>query len=545
MSTVTLSVATECAEAVLGAPITGRSFAALAIGLSTVAAVLAWRFAKPGQAVPWSGPVRSSIVSGMVVPALLLIVLLPKFLWESFNGYGAHAFEAARLLLHQPFPFWSSDAGAISRYPGVTTALSSYPVAWFVRLFGPVEASARLPYLLFLAAGLFPGLLRLIEVGRGDRVTPVVPWLVWVGLLGFTLAMAFSATHNPYHADIALPGAQDALLMGWFLGFVVAFVESSGPGMILFGILTFSTSPAGLVLLGLWMAAATGFLRPLPRRPLFLTVILVAGCVLASRFAPLVLELLGQPGPGGEHSAKGLADRLLNIQVRDWRRALFVLLPCGILPALSLLLWHRMDRLSRAVAALAVAQFFFFYFQRKTSLHYFVPAMVLPIAVGWRLWPDRIGGRLVPAVAVVTALVAAVLSLPGNTRPHLAAREIGAGLEDRRSDYDVSGPVAFRRSELLSELFARDGGPGVPESRYGGSPLSWLYYAHRVADGEKAYLLQGIADGPPLGGRLLAAGDDGAVWVLDEAALARDEERRLPHSIARVYHLNKSSDHTR
>ena len=81
-----------------------------------------------------------------------------------------------------------------------------------VRLFGEVEASVRLPYLLFLAAGLFPGMVLLIEHGRKAASTASI-WLTWAALAVFTVVMAFNATYSPYHADIALPGAAAGALL--------------------------------------------------------------------------------------------------------------------------------------------------------------------------------------------------------------------------------------------------------------------------------------------------------------------------------------------
>lgn len=544
-STVLLSIGVEVCEAMRGAPLSARGFGFLALGVTIATAVVSWWVGKPRGDAARHSTDWQTLLSAALVPLLVLTALLPKFLWESFNGDGAHAFEAARLLLHQPVPFWSPEAGAMSNYPGVTTALSTFAVSWFVRLFGAIEASARLPYLLFVSAGLFAGLMSLIEVGRTERTSPKVPWLVWAGLIGFTLAMAFSATHNPYHADIALPGAQDALLMGWFLGFAVAFLEGRVGLMALFGLLTYTTSPAGAILLGLWILAAAALLRPMPRGVLGRAILVVIGCVVLAKAVPYLVEASGYAGPGGEHEAGNLAHRLLDLQFLDWRRLLFVLVPGGILPALSVLAWRRLDPVGRTVAAVAVVEFLFFYFQRRTSLHYFVPAMVLPIVTCWRLWQDGYGTRWMPPVAVLLAGFATVVSLPENLQPHTAAREVGSRLAILDSDYARSGPAAFRRSELLSQLFPRDRGPGVPEQAYGGSPLSWLYYGFHAPGDSPAYVLQPSRNPGPEAGRLIATEGDATLWVVNEEMLMHDRGLRLPHGIARIYHLNKHSDHTR
>jgi hypothetical protein len=438
----------------------------------------------------------------------------------------------------QPVPIWAPEAGAMANYPGVTTFLSSYPTARIVRLFGEVEASARIPYLLF-AAGLFAGLVRTIEIGRLDRARPEYPWLVTAGLAVFTVVMAFSATYNPYHADLGLPATQDALVIAWFLGFAASFVASQPLGIAGFGLLTYFTSPAGTILLGLWVLGAALLLRPFPRRALLVAAGTVAVGVAAGRAAPALLAALGLPRPGTEHAAGGLMERLLRIDGRDWRRLAFLVIPGGILPALSLLAWRRMDGVARTLAAVALAQFAFFYVQRRSSLHYYAPAMVLPIAICWRTLPEIWKGRLLPIGGALAAAAALLVSLPGNARPHLGARAVGAGIVDRRSGYDAVEASAFRRSELLSEIFPRDSHRSVPDSSYGGSPLSWLYYAHRGNPGDPAYVLQDEADPPPPGGRLVASKHGVALYVVDEAILRRDRGRVLPPSIARVYRLSK------
>lgn len=540
LATVGVSLVVEAFEAVAGAPLLGRGFAAEALALSVAAGLVAIvRAGRGGVAVPreGSGPV---VAAGLALVVALLVGLLPKFLWESFNGDGAHAHEAARLLLFQAVPFWPAGAGNVGNYPGVATFLASYPTAWFLRLFGEVEAASRLPYLLFLGAGLYPALLAAIEVARSERLRPSVPWLVALGLAVFSVVMAYSATYNPYHADIALPATQDALVLAWFLGFAVAFVERRPAALAGFGALSYFTSPAGLVLLGFWIIAAFLFL-PGHRRGWVLGGLgVVAACVLLGRLAPGMLAALGLPQPGLEHSTGGLAKRFLDLQWRQWRRVLFVVIPGGIVPALSLLLWRRLDPVARTLAAVTAAQFALFYVQRRSSLHYFAPAMVLPIAVCWRTLPAA-GRRWVVPAAAAAAVLALIGSVPRAAGAHTAARAVGTRLEDRLGGYDEGDPRVFRRSELLSRLFFRDSHRAVPDSGYGGSPLSWIYYAHRARAGRAAYVLQAEADPAPIGGRLIAAADSAALYVVDDAAYEQDRTARYPRHIAAVYQLPKQT----
>ncbi|MDH5284692.1 MAG: hypothetical protein OEW80_12500, partial [Gemmatimonadota bacterium] len=60
-----------------------------------------------------------------------------------------------------------------------------------------------------------------------------------------------------------------------------------------------------------------------------------------------------------------------------------------------------------------------------------------------------------------------------------------------------------------------------------------------------AYMLQPSRNPGPERGRLIAKEGDATLWVVNEEMLMHDRGLRLPHGIARIYHLNKHSDHTR
>lgn len=539
-SVVLLSPFVEAAEALTGGPIRGSGLGLLGLGLAGALALIG----VPGGRVerPWATRSdRHTLAAAAVAVLVCFVLLLPKFLWETFNGDGAHAFESARLLLHQAVPFWRPEAGGMANYPGITTFLSSYPTSWLVRLFGESEAAARIPYLLFLGAGLFPGLLALIDEGRADRERSVSAcWLVWVGLAVYTVVMAFSATYNPYHADIALPATEDTLAIAWFLGLAWATVAGRAGWVGVFTVLAYVTSPMGLILIGLWLAAALLFLRPVPLRGVATMVVVLGASVVAARVAPALLTAAGWPVPGQEHATGSLARRVLRGQWRDWHRLIYVIVPAGILPAFSVLLVTRQDRIARAVAAVAAAEFVFFYFQARVSLHYFAPAMVLPLIVFWRTVPSLWRGpglRLAVAAAGAIALYA---SLPSRTEPHLAARMVGSGIEDRIEGYDRSESAAFGRSSLLSELLPRDSHGSVPEKSYGGSPLSWFYYAHHPAEPRAiGYVFQSAALPAPPGARLAGTSAGVALYVVDEAILTRDRGLRPPVTIARIYRISK------
>lgn len=530
----------------LGWSPTGRAFGMLVAGLAAVSLFVSARLPRTAEndVNPWEGPAnRQALLSMLCVTILLLVTLAPKFYWESFNGDGAHAYESGRLLLHRAFPFWPSSAGGLSSYPGFKTFLSSYPVSWYIRLFGELEASARLPYLLFLV-GLYGGLMTLIDIGRRERAVPMDRWLPWLGLAVYTVVMAFSATYSSYHADLALPATEDTLCLAWFVGFAACALAGRRGGAAAFAALTYVTSPGGLILLGLWCGASVVVLRPVPWRIVAVAAGTLVGCMFLEALAPRVFHALGLPTPGVEHGTGALMDRLLNLQWRDWHRFMFLVLPAGILPALALFAWWRQDRVARVITLVALAQFGFFYLQARISLHYFVPAMVLPIAVLLRdpaLYEGSSGRRMLVPGAILAALVALYISWPADPSPRLHSRAVGTALEDRLGGYEAMDGPAFARSELLLGLFPPPAASSVPDSLYGGSPLEWYYYANRgERAGPPAYVLVALGDSPPSGAQLIGSNNEAALYVLDRAMW---ETLRAPQpawsGIAPVYRIQK------
>ncbi len=89
---------------------------------------------------------------------------------------------------------------------------------------------------------------------------------VWLGLVVYTLAMAFSATYSPYIADLAMPAPRETLLMVCFLGFVRAMVRREYAWVAGFGVLTYRALPSGILLMMLWLFAEIVLVRPIPVR---------------------------------------------------------------------------------------------------------------------------------------------------------------------------------------------------------------------------------------------------------------------------------------
>jgi hypothetical protein len=494
----------------------GASFGLASACLALVCFAFLFARARSGAALPSPARLGASLAPTLVVPWFLLAALAPKLHWESFNGDGVHAFESIRLLLVQPTPFWPAEAGAIRGFPGLTSMLFAFPGAWFLRLFGENEGAARVSVALYLG-GVFGGVAAFVEHTRG-ALRSAEAWLIWLALAVYLLVMAFSASYDPYSADIALPATQDTLTVACVLGAIVASLRGERAWTALFTALSYASLPSGLMLLGLWSVAALLVVRPRPWRGVATILVTLVACGLLARVAPAVLELLGGPRPGDEYES--LLTRFSYLQATDFRRVLFALAPCGLVPGLALLAWRRFDASSRALALVALGYFGFFYVQAYVSLHHFVPAMLLPLAAFWRSGPVASPSSR-PAMLGITAAglaLAAWLSWPVSAAPVVHARRIGQHLLARIEGYERSAPVSLAAASALRHLFPSGLSADVPESTYGGSPYIWNRYARRDENADSIhYWLQHESDPAPPGAEKVGAQDGFALYVRDRA----------------------------
>jgi hypothetical protein len=543
LSLLTVSLATAVMQSLIGQPLTGAAFILVVVccGFAALAVVLA---RMRTRVLDWPLADRSEMVTlaGLyAVPLAMLVALAPKFFWEAFNGDGAHAYESARLLLHQPVPFWHPDAGVISGFPGTTSFLFAYPASWFLRLFGELEVSVRLPLLIFmptLAAALFA----LIDYGR-RRTHSIDRWLIWLALTVYVVVISFSATYSPYSADIALPATQDTLVVIAFLGFALAFLQRAHAWAAAWAFLSYVSLPNGLLLIAFLLAAWLLIQRPRPWRHVLMGGAMVAVAVAATAMLPIGLAAAGAPAPGSEYGAAGLLTRFAFLQVTDLTRLAYLAVPCGILPAFALLTWRRQDTISRAFTSVSIAYFLFAFVQAHAPLHYYIPAMVLPLIVYWRGVPDEIAVRTRWRVATsIAALVALYISWPSAPGPYTASRTVGGSIDIRLPGYATMDPASLRASSLLEHIIPLDWDPGVPHSTFGGSPIVFQYYAHAgtgVTPGN--YVLQSESVSPPVDAAEVARGDGFALYVRDpEVWRAHLALRPATPAGARIYQQRRS-----
>ncbi|MCP4609839.1 MAG: hypothetical protein GY845_14115 [Planctomycetes bacterium] len=533
LSLILISSVTGFVQSIMGKPLRGGWFASVVVLISIVCFIflfvritrncqIAWPFGKAHNG--------TIIFSILVIILLFLITLAPKIYWENFNGDGVEAFEAGRLLLAQPLPFWPRSAGPIFELPNITMMLFTFPVSWFIRLFGEVEASARLPYILYVIA-LYGVILSLIEQGRTKPVGRIELWLIWLGLAVYSVVMAFSASYNPYNADIASPGNRDTLLMVCFFGFIFWFLRQEYIWMALFLCLTYLSSPAGQILVGLWLLAVILIWKPKPWLPVVITIGVILGCKLISAILPSICTAI--PPLGGEHSFFALLNKLRFLLLSDWHRFVFLLVPSGIVPVISLVFWKHQDKIARSLTFVALVYFSFFYVQADTALHYFVPAMLIPLIVFWRY--DFISNprhrKLNLTCIGVIGIISLLISLPNNAAPNMSARLVGEAIEDRTGGYHELDPIAKRRFFLaLCHLFPSSAARKVPHESYGGSPDQWYYYANRANGTTRNvnYVIQLSDHPPPVGMKLIVKKEGVALFVRSESLWANHCALRPP-----------------
>ena len=536
LSVVLDSAVTAAVQRIVATSLNGGRFLTILVSCSAAAALLAWRKAERSgkPAIPASAA-RNAVESATAL-AVILVILFPKFMWENFNGDGADALEVARLLLRQVMPFWPSGSGTVADFPGMTSMLFAYPASWFVRTFGAIEFSARAPLLLALLA-THGGIVALAEVrerGADGAHLSLSTWerlLIWAALLVYTIVVAYSASYSVYSADIAMPGAQDTLLVALFAATIVAVVSDDVGWMLLFGLLSYLALPNGLLLLGMLCIAVVVVYRPVPWRAVIALGALTIFCIALGMLARSLLQRVGSPVPGGEYTSGHLLQRVLMVQFSDWRRVLYVLVPCGIAPLTAIFLWKRHDSLGRVIAILVAVYFVFTYLQAYSKLHYYVPAMLLPIALYWRVAPRERRQRSDWRVAALAGLAGAViLALPRRATPMTWARRIASEIQLRVAGYEISAPEEFRAADTLILLFPMPWDRRVP-NMLAGSPLVWNYYLlHNlgVPSTRTNYVVQPVSMQLPAGFHSIGQQDGFTMLVRSDSLLAKDRSQRLP-----------------
>ncbi len=483
---------------------------------------------------------RLGWMTAMVVVAV--VALVPVLFWQDMNPDGFEALEIGRSLSWTVLPRFLTKSGLVGL--GIGMLPMAYPIHWFVMLFGPIEASTRLPMVLCLPV-LFASVIALIELRSPRRLRSIEEASIVLALATFVVALSFSASYYPYFADIASPAAFETLTVTLMCG-AAYFLWAEKPSWFIgFAVLCYLARPTGLLVIALLGLGLFLFVPESRRR----TAALLAATIglwglLYAGYEVLIPALTGaRPG----YPAESILDRFRFIRVDDWRRLLFLIVPSGILPVVALFMFRRQDRIAKSLTLAILGYFLVFYFPAFTNLHHFAPIMVLPVAVVWRvILPARPRPWLTGAV-IAGGLVALTLSLPRHFHIDRTMRRIGSATVYHIGEYGSADFAAHRASyegqELLHALFPADRDVADPATEFVGG-LQLVYYAtHADGPGPATnYLVQPQSAAAPTGFSIVAADDIGAAYVRSHAEWERDRLGHAPTDYrSRVYAIPRET----
>src|SRR5262245_12935728 len=463
------------------------------------------------------------------IPFVGAATLVPKIFWENFNVDGIEAFEFGRSLTTHLLPYWEIQDGIFGFYHNFL--LFAYPNHWFITLFGPVEAAARLPFLLYLVV-LFAVLILLIEWTSVRRLSGIEEGALLLGLASYTVVQVYNTNYEPFFADIAEMAATDTLWVICFLSTCYALWTGQSGWFWVFGLMTHMASPGGLFLLAALLPAT--FFSPAPERGKQLMAIaqVIGVCLLMTAAYEILYNPLVVDRVNNQFSAKNMLRRLYPPSLTEFIRFNALVFPSGILPALSLLAVRRKDQASWVIAGTTVVYFAGIYLQAWTALHQFTPVMVLPLVVFWRRYLDSSRAMqmwVLPAVGLTTVL-SFLLSLPRHFQINQAVREFGQATLYKVGDYERSYERSIRGGSSLSALLPANYRLQYPNQPWGTDSPSWIYYAAREKPPDTTinYVVQPASEPLPFGLERVMTRDGVSVYVRDREVWRRDRERELP-----------------
>ena len=517
-----------------------RTVALLLIGTGAVCWLLLAVRRRRSRDVSWTADDRRRLAWLVALPALAAAILLPVLCWQDFNPDGLEAFSTGRSLFSHSLPLLPNGRAAGI---GLGMLTEAFPVHWFIALVGPVEAAARLPVILVLPV-LFAGLIALAELGASRRLRAREEAALALGLAAVIVTIVYSASYHVYSADMASPGAIDLLAAAFLVGATLAWFTRDGPGFAVCTLLGFFTRPTmllWLVLLGL------GSLIAAPRE--WRRLAWIAAGLLGCLAVGVVFERIAGPlaGLSFEQDSGALGHRLRFLRFTDLQRFAFLVVPSGFLPALALVAWRRQDESARALVVASAGYFAFFYVIAFTAPHHFLPVMLIPLAVLWRMALARSPSRSLIAAAVAGALVGLVLSLPRTLAVDRSMRAIGAETDYRIGEYGdgfAGYREAFEGRRVLDSLFPTWQTGRDPAHERIGHAWVQVHYARRGAapSGSANYVVLPVTEPPPPDLTRLAADTIAALYVRDRELWQR--ERRSPPRTdfrSRIYDLPRTT----
>lgn len=515
---------------VLGISLSSAIFLSTAVGGGAVGwAILAFRVSQ-GTKLPWPISERSDVRRlcwTIAIPLIALWALLPVLFWQDFSADGFGVLESGRSLSVHFLPRWPTDSGLLGL--GIGMIPMAYPVHWFVMLFGLIEAAARLPLILYLPV-LFCILVRLIEWCSPRVLGFAEEAVLFLALAVYTVTMSYNASYDAYFADIASPAAFETLTVICMLAAIYFLGRGRDLWFYFFALMSYLCRPTGLLVLGL-MGLAIFFCWPENWKPwlirigIAISLCAVIALVYEKVYVPSVIadSALGYP-------STSILGRFRYLRIDDLIRINYALFPGGILPFIFLFAFSWQDMFGRIITIISLGYFVLFYFQAFIALHQFVPTMVLPLVVFWRIYLHYKGWlrRLILPAAAVAGVFALWLSLPEHFQINRTHRGIGQVTAYLVGNYDVDyQPI--KHVNLLLKLIPPDWEVQDPSQELVGSPFSIIYYAaHSMApDAKVNYVVQQLSEPAPPGFTKIADDRVAALYIKDMQQWNRDRFRHL------------------
>jgi hypothetical protein len=529
-------------------PLTAGAFALTEVTLDTALIGLLVLRLRSGRPVFLSmGPEARRRLGWMVaIVVLMAVLLLPTLFWQDMPDDGVEALEVGRSLTTFVVPrFPTSPSGFFGL--GVGMLSLAYPIGWFVSLIGPFEAAARLPLVLYLPV-LFALICGLCEWGSPRRLGLLAEGAIVLALAAYVATMVFSASYSPYYSDASAPAALETMTVLCMAATILCAWQGRNAWMVFFALMAYFARPTGLMVLGL-LAIGAALLPGAERRAqLIRLAVAIAACLVAAVAYEKLFLPRAAHGLAVSFTSGSILERFRYLTFTDLRRILFLVVPCGILPALALFAWGRQDPKARQVTVVCFLYFLFFYPQAFIALHHFVPVMILPVVVYWRIalagtvrWPAT--------AATIAAGLALVLSMPRSFGLDRSMRAIGMATDvqvgNLNGDWTEHGQALSARYGVRF-LFPPGWEVPDPSRNRVGSQLGLIYYASRTGPDADApnYVIQPAEAAPRPGFSAVGELRGLAVFVRDTARWRRDRETPPPtHFASAIYDIPRSTLH--
>lgn len=454
----------------------------------------------------------------IAIPLLALFLLFPLIFWQDMHGDAVEIFELGKSLSQFWWPRFPSMQGVAGL--GIGMAPMAFPVHWFIALFGEIEAAARLPLLLYLPV-IFCLLVELIEWQLPQRLGIVEESLLVLALAVITETLSFNASYDPYFADIASPMVIDLFEIIALMAVIYFLWRQEWLFLAVWVLLAIFGRPTGIFVLGL-LAVGVFIFFPEKRRS-WLPILL--GLILSCLFLGLLYDRVLLPILSGtaeiSFSSSSIIGRIRYIRMFEFLRLNFGIFPVGILPFFALFFFNWQDNYARLISFITLGYFLIFLFVAFTALHHFIPIMVLPLIVMWRIvllhpvW-DR---RIVFAAVIFAGVVSLTVSLPRSFTINRTIRSIGQKIDIKLGADQLDFQTLISHEGLFSKIVQPDWLVDDPAEELVSTPLALIYYATRPknTDSSGNYLIQLLSEPAPTGYSLVGSDQTASLYVHDQA----------------------------